>query len=61
MPILQAESIALGAVWLTIDSSANASPAPQLCALAKKLNMKSTGFLSDPDGAVGKLFVSGSC
>ena len=56
MPVLQAESIARGVVWLTINSSAHVGSAPQLRALAEELNMKSTDFLSDANGVVGKLY-----
>ena len=43
-------------VWLTIDSNQNALPPSEMIALAEDWKMKSTAFLSDRGGTVGRTY-----
>jgi len=56
MQLLQDEFGKKGVLWLTIDSNRNALPANEMNALYDRLNMKSTAFLSDITGQVGRLY-----
>ena len=60
LPALQTELTGRGVVWLTIVSThpghENYLPAEKLAAQAKKIGMKSTALLPDPEGAVGRLY-----
>lgn len=56
----QAAAIAQGAVWLTINSGAPGKQGhmtgPQAAALVKEQNVRSTEYLLDPEGVVGKAY-----
>ncbi len=56
MQTLQAEFTERGIIWLTIDSNHNALPPDEMKALAQKWNMRSSAFLADPTGKVGRTY-----
>lgn len=60
MPTLQKEAAEKGAVWITINSSAEGkqgyAPADKMAGMAEKHGVASTHFCLDTDGTVGKAY-----
>lgn len=60
MQSTQADAVGQGAVWLTVNSGAPGKQGhmsgPEAAALAKEQDLKSTKYLLDPQGVVGKAY-----